>query len=166
MDIISFLLARKYVDDSLAGMGSLKGLSAYEIAQKNGFTGSEQDWLNSLAGSTPYIGENGNWFTGDIDTGVAASPSTAHFATKDFVASEISKIDTSAYATKEEVKNLIDALVFPDVDNFITREEFENTAYITQEDLTSEIEATKEYTDTQTQKAREDFESAFGIIEF
>ena len=48
------------------------GKSAYEIAVENGFQGSVEEWLMSLKGVSPYIGENGNWFIGDIDTNVAA----------------------------------------------------------------------------------------------
>lgn len=36
---------------TLGYLCSLNGLSAYEIAVRNGFNGSEQDWLNSLKGS-------------------------------------------------------------------------------------------------------------------
>lgn len=51
------------------------GLSAYETALAYGFAGSEEEWLASLKGkdgedgSTPSIGENGNWFIGETDTG-------------------------------------------------------------------------------------------------
>ena len=69
------------------------GLSAYEVAQKNGFDGTEEEWLESLKGAdgyapkkgidyfdgqdgnpgkdgaTPTIGENGNWFINGVDTG-------------------------------------------------------------------------------------------------
>ena len=53
------------------------GLSAYEIAVKNGFEGTEAEWLASLAGedapsTTPTIGNNGNWWVGGKDTGVKA----------------------------------------------------------------------------------------------
>jgi hypothetical protein len=37
MDITSYILAKKYVDDTLSGAGALKGDSAYELAVKNGF---------------------------------------------------------------------------------------------------------------------------------
>lgn len=50
------------------------GKSAYEIAVENGFVGTEQEWLESLKGDTPCIGSNGNWFIGDVDTGVSAKP--------------------------------------------------------------------------------------------
>ena len=49
------------------------GKSAYEIAVENGFQGTVEEWLNSLKGITPHIGENGNWFIGDVDTHVPAS---------------------------------------------------------------------------------------------
>jgi hypothetical protein len=51
------------------------GLSAYEIAVNNGFVGDEKTWLKSLQ---PYIGENGNWYVGEEDTGVTATPSISY----------------------------------------------------------------------------------------
>lgn len=78
MDIITYALAKRYIERSLAGAGALKGepgKSAYEVAVENGFSGSETEWLNNLkgsAGATPHIGANGNWFIGDADTGISA----------------------------------------------------------------------------------------------
>lgn len=44
------------------------GKTAYELAVENGFTGSLQDWLNSLKGQNGINGENGingkTWFSG------------------------------------------------------------------------------------------------------
>ena len=74
MDVISYILSKRYIDDTLAGAGTLQGKSAYEIALENGFIGSEEEWLNSLVGASPIIGENGHWIIGDLDTGVIASP--------------------------------------------------------------------------------------------
>ena len=57
-------------------IAAFKGDSAYDIAVKKGYTGTERDWLDSLKGATgnpPRIGENGNWFIGATDTGVCAS---------------------------------------------------------------------------------------------
>lgn len=57
-------------------------LNAYEIAVKNGFRGTEEEWLASLQGAagkngeTPYIGGNGNWWIGTEDTGVSATANT------------------------------------------------------------------------------------------
>ena len=48
------------------------GKSAYEIAQENGFTGSVTEWLESLKGLSPHIGEDGNWYIGEKNTGVTA----------------------------------------------------------------------------------------------
>lgn len=47
-----------------------RGLSAYEIYKKEGGQLSEEEWLKSLNGLTPTIGENGNWFLGTVDTGL------------------------------------------------------------------------------------------------
>ena len=74
MDITSYILAKKYIDTTLSGAGVLKGDSAYDIAVKNGFQGTESEWLESLEGITPHIGENGNWFLGEQDTGIMAAP--------------------------------------------------------------------------------------------
>ena len=52
-----------------------EGTTAYDIAVKNGFEGTEAQWLASLAGEdgqSPYI-QNGTWWVGDSDTGVPAS---------------------------------------------------------------------------------------------
>lgn len=79
MDIQTYILSKAYTDKVISGSGSLQGKSAYEIAVENGFEGTEQEWLESLKGITPHIGENGNWFLGDIDTGVLASPDLSGF---------------------------------------------------------------------------------------
>lgn len=84
MDLVTYALLKKYVKASLAGAGALQGKdgkSAYEIAVENGFSGSEQEWVSGLVGipgETPYIGSNGNWFIGAVDTGVSATPSMSY----------------------------------------------------------------------------------------
>ena len=129
MDVISYILSKKYIEDSLAGAGALKGKSAYEIATDNGFQGSETEWLASLVGDTPAIGPNGTWIIGDIDTGVIASPSLAGYATEDFVKSEIAnvEVDLSEYITRKDLNEAILGIKIPDVSNFITKEELEAT---------------------------------------
>lgn len=75
MDLITLALARKYTDKSIEGAGALSGKSAYEVAVENGFEGTEKEWLDSLvgiAGVTPHIGENKNWWIGDVDTEISA----------------------------------------------------------------------------------------------
>jgi len=80
-DLVTYALCKKYVKASLAGAGAIQGKdgkSAYQIAVENGYSGSEKDWISSLtgkSGETPYIGSNGNWFIGAVDTGVSATPS-------------------------------------------------------------------------------------------
>lgn len=74
MDFTLYALLKSYVKQTIAESGFTAGKSAYEIAQDNGFIGTEQEWLKSLQGQTPYIGENGNWFIGSLDTGTSASP--------------------------------------------------------------------------------------------
>lgn len=73
MDFTLYALLKAYVKQSVSEAG-LQGKSAYEIAKDNGFVGTEQEWLKSLQGESPQIGENGNWFVGSLDTGVSARP--------------------------------------------------------------------------------------------
>lgn len=64
------------IHSSASGTKGDPGDSAYDIATKNGFTGTEKQWLASLKGGdgiTPTIGANGNWFIGTTDTGVKAA---------------------------------------------------------------------------------------------
>ena len=74
MDIFTLAAAQNIIECDCEGGGSSStpGKSAYEIAKDHGFTGSEAEWLESLKGITPHIGENGNWFIDKIDTGVPA----------------------------------------------------------------------------------------------
>ena len=61
------------------GTNGTNGKTAYEIAVENGFTGTQAEWLASLKGNdgangvTPEIGEDGNWWIGDINTGIPAT---------------------------------------------------------------------------------------------
>lgn len=53
MDMMTYLLAKKYVDK--VTVDTVKGKSAYEIAVENGFEGTEKEWLESLVGPTPDL---------------------------------------------------------------------------------------------------------------
>ena len=55
-----------------------QGNSAYQVAVALGFVGTEEEWIQSLNGKdgeSPAIGKNGNWWLGEMDTGVPASGS-------------------------------------------------------------------------------------------
>lgn len=128
MDVVSYILSKKYVEDSLVGAGALKGKSAYEIASENGFIGGPTEWLASLQGDTPRISSKGTWQIGDVDTGVIASPSLAGYATEEFVATEISKIpklDLTPYATTKQLNEAILGITIPDVSEFVTQEDID-----------------------------------------
>lgn len=83
MDVVSYILSKKYIEDSLAGAGALKGekgdpftyndftpeqllalkgesgndgKSAYQVAVEKGFIGTEAEWIISLKGETGSIG--------------------------------------------------------------------------------------------------------------
>lgn len=52
---------------------AFKGDNAYDIAVKNGYEGTETEWLLTLVGErgdSPRIGNNGTWWIGNDDTGV------------------------------------------------------------------------------------------------
>ena len=49
--------------------------AVYALAVDNGYTGTYEEWLNSIKGKdglTPYIGTNNHWWIGTTDTGVLA----------------------------------------------------------------------------------------------
>ena len=81
IDVTTYILLKKYVDHQVSE-SEIKGKSAYEIAVDNGFVGTEKEWIASLQGETPHIGANGNWFIGDIDTGVLAAPDRSDYLLK------------------------------------------------------------------------------------
>lgn len=131
MDIITYILSKRYIDDSLAGAGAVKGKSAYEIACDNGFKGTPTEWLESLKGDTPTIGPDGTWVIGDFDTGIVASPNLAGYTTEDYVNEQINNIvfpmpDLSIYATREELNEALLGIKIPDVSGFATKIELEN----------------------------------------
>lgn len=83
INIATYILAKQYVDKLLTeSPDSFKGKSAFDIAKENGFIGTEQEWLESLKGITPHIGDNGNWFIGDVDTGALARIDVDDFYTE------------------------------------------------------------------------------------
>ena len=86
MDFTLYSLLRTYVKQTIETAG-VNGKSAYEIAIDNGFQGTEQEWLQSLQGKSPHIGENGNWFVGTLDTGVSPTPDLSkYYSEKDLIA--------------------------------------------------------------------------------
>lgn len=107
MDLKLFALLKSYVDKTVEGAGALQGKSAYEIAVMGGFTGSEKEWLESLKGDSPYIGDNGNWFVGNEDTGVCATPSMIGYATENFVQEMVSETEVLIQEKIEENEILI-----------------------------------------------------------
>lgn len=83
MDFFTIAFLKKYVIETIQNIGTLTpGKSAYEIAVDNGFEGTEEEWLESLNGISPHIGENGNWFIGDLDTGTSATPDLEEYYKK------------------------------------------------------------------------------------
>lgn len=107
--------------DGADGQDGLPGESAYEIAVRNGFSGSETEWMQTLRGETPVIGENGNWFIGGKDTGF---PSRGEQGEKGNPGEKGDPGEAGGYeilGTSEEVKAnttaglLVDALVLKEV---------------------------------------------------
>ena len=75
MDIVTYALLNGKIKKILDAEG-IEGKSAYQIAVDAGFEGTEEEWLASLQGEdgvSPHIGDNGNWFIGEEDTGISAS---------------------------------------------------------------------------------------------
>ena len=78
MDFTLYALLKTYVKQTVKE-SNIAGKTAYEIAIDNGFQGTEQEWLLSLQGKSPYIGDNGNWFVGALDTGVQSTPDLSNY---------------------------------------------------------------------------------------
>lgn len=93
MDVTSYILAKRYTDQVIIGAGAIKGASCqiksiepveggnniiFEWVYSDGSTGEKtlfvRDGEGGQNGQTPYIGDNGHWFIGDVDTGVLAEP--------------------------------------------------------------------------------------------
>ena len=84
MDLFTIALLKKYVIETITNAEDLGiGKSAYDIALENGFSGTEQEWLESLKGETPQIGENGHWIIAGVDTGLTAVPDLDSFYDKE-----------------------------------------------------------------------------------
>lgn len=119
MDIITYALCKKYIESSLTGAGALKGQkgdngkSAYELAVKNGYSGTESSWLASLQGKdgyTPSIGSNGNWYINGVDTQIPgkAIRSYDELNDKPFIPSKTSEItNDSGFITISNVPTTI-----------------------------------------------------------
>lgn len=124
MDLVTYALFKKYVKASLTGAGALQGKdgkSAYEIAVEKGFSGSEEQWIQSLTGlpgETPYIGENGNWFIGAVDTEIRATPISNYndLTNKPTINGKILEGDL----TSEDIK--IQSISFDKIDQILRKE--------------------------------------------
>jgi hypothetical protein len=66
--------------DKTGYVGGLNGASAYEVAVKNGFVGTEQEWLDSLQGS----GGGGGGLSRSIQT-IVSNQNAASTADTDFI---------------------------------------------------------------------------------
>lgn len=76
IDVVTYALLKKYLKNGGAGGGEgagTPGKSAYDIAVENGFSGTVQEWLESLKGTsaTISIGDDGHWYIDGVDTGYA-----------------------------------------------------------------------------------------------
>ena len=103
----------KKVDFNLeiAGQRGKQGLSAYEIAVKNGFIGTEQEWLDSFSHSHSYLPLSGGTLTGVVN-GVTptAGDNSTKIATTEFVAKSIASLVNGAPDQLNTLNELAKAL--------------------------------------------------------
>ena len=76
---------------------NLGPVSAYALAKKHGFVGTEAEWLKSLGA---HIGENGNWWVGNEDTGVLADPAQLQELTQQAQAAQSAAEDAAGAAAE------------------------------------------------------------------
>ena len=93
MDVSTYILAKRYTDQVVIGAGAIKGASCqikdiipveggnniiFEWVYSDGSKGEKtlfvRDGSIGKDGETPYIGVNGHWYIGEVDTGVLAEP--------------------------------------------------------------------------------------------
>lgn len=98
MDVSSYILSKRYTDDTIIGAGAIKGASCQisNIEQIEGGHNITFSWKllddstrtatifikdgeEGADGSTPEIGPNGNWFINGVDTGTIAAPDLAGY---------------------------------------------------------------------------------------
>ena len=96
------------------------GKSAYEIAVENGFQGTVEEWLTSLKGVSPHIGENGNWFIGDVDTNVPVNGA--------YNPSDITQEDIDSYFNGEVIDDghTDSPITQEDIDSYFDRKNIVN----------------------------------------
>ena len=76
---------------------NLGPVSAYALAKKHGFVGTEAEWLKSLGA---HIGENGNWWVGEEDLGVLADPAELSKLTQQAQAAQTAAEDAAGAAAE------------------------------------------------------------------
>lgn len=55
----ALMLSKRYTEETVEGAGAIKGKSAYEIAVDEGYSGTEEQWLESLKGAPGDEGPQG-----------------------------------------------------------------------------------------------------------
>ena len=113
MDITSYILSKKYVDETVVGGGALKGAPCridkiepteegneitFSWELNNGVRQTAtiviKDGLEGADGATPEIGANGHWFIDGVDTGVIAAPDlTGYYNENNFIPLTYEEID-------------------------------------------------------------------------
>lgn len=113
MDLTTYLLSKKYTDQTVIGAGAIKGASCeiksiepaeggnnvvFEWQYADGSKGEKtlfvRNGTNGQDGNTPTIGENGHWFIGGVDTGVLAEPELeGYYSENNFVPLTADEID-------------------------------------------------------------------------
>jgi hypothetical protein len=67
MSLTGNVTAEKLLRGKISGADVIY-VDTYQLAVQNGYRGTFEEWLTTLC---PYVGENGNWWVGGNDTGVA-----------------------------------------------------------------------------------------------
>jgi hypothetical protein len=122
LDVVTLALARKnakkQIQDAMEGAGVIAGKSAYEIAVENGYSGTEEQWLESLHGTkgdkgdpgeTPDLTEIENAI-GDLSNLSTSEKSSLVAAINELVGQGGGGHSPSIIATDEEIENTIENL--------------------------------------------------------
>lgn len=122
LDVVTLALARKnakkQIQDAMEGAGVIAGKSAYEIAVENGYSGTEEQWLESLHGDKGDKGDPGETpdltdienSIGDLSNLSTSEKSSLVAAINELVGQGGGGHCPSIIATDEEIEDTIENL--------------------------------------------------------
>ncbi len=156
-DLYTQLLQK--ISEIQSGVNGKDGLSAYELAQKNGFVGTLAEWLESLKGAYGRDGKNG--VDGrDGENGLSAYELAVQDGYTGTVEEWLQSItpDLSPYITRVEVLKIVDDKVHssaPDLSPYVTRVETQKLVELKFQTVESDLTTLENTVNTEIQTVKD-----------